>query len=667
MAYKPSAAAFEDIDDTGTYKPNAAAFEEEQDPMQVRDEKIREMGGFKGLAAETLLNLSDAMKSSVLFARDLPNKLEKSGKYIEENPGTSILHNVGQIGAGAADLGKSLINSGSNLNEFLSHKFQDKGNLNPIEKVVSKLIPDISGIIPHIPDTGIENILGLEADNEKGDDLIRAIPSAFALGLPGALNKIKGIGAGTKPAKVLPKHLEAQISKERNLLDITGKRLDKFKEALESSPEYRSAKPSTLRRTAGDLEAKVEQELPNTMIPEREIGEIPAAPDTKAIVTERKEAAKRAQREAEETLGVLDHPRLKGGAIVQKAIKDVKKSASDLYDSARSHYVDKKIMADNSKEIKSVTSDLEALKASDDLAPTVVEQEALESQISALQGEQVNASDVFDLQRTLEKMAEDTRKKQYSGVNEIEFKRLSGIAQRLDSHADKLASRLEEVGGKDVQSMMKQANKGWKTFKELERNSTARPALKKGELPSRAMIDIANTESGNEFLRSLTETYPELKKHMLAAHVGESSVNKLLKPNSLTKSYLKALPEVEDKVMALKDSIAGIKEGETKAVRVKKEYDDLVDSMKNAANQQKLRQDAIANVEKYQGLADKRTKAADIVKRKIDKAKSRGENIKSLEAELKTLEADRAKFKNLLKTALKLAYQYGGIKSAIGR
>ncbi len=320
----------------------------------------------------------------------------------------------------------------------------------------------------------------------------------------------------------------------------------------------------------------------------------------------------------------MDNPRLKGGAIVQKAIKDVKQ------------------LADNSKEIKAITGDLEELKASDELAPGygvgTPEQKALEGQLATLKGDKVNASDIFDLQRTLEKMAQDTRKKQYSGVGELEFKRLGGIADRLDSHANNLAKRLEEVGGKEVQGMIKEANKGWKTYKDLQKNSVGKAALNKGEIPSRAMIDIANTQSGNEFLRALTESYPELKKHMLAAHVGEGSVTKLLKPTSLTKQYLKELPEVEDKVQDLKNAIAGVKEGEALANNVKRKYDALVNSMKDAAKEQKIRQDAIEESAVLQKQIKDHKANIPKLESKIKEMKAKGENVERLKEELKSHE-----------------------------
>ncbi len=615
--------------------------EDEKDkPMELELTKssvAKERTGLLGVVSDLARGTGNAVKGGIKFASHTPQMLEDLGEELLEHPGSGQLRGIAQIGAKAADIGKGIVNSPHDLLKYF------------IKKHLAFDIPipgtkwHTSDLIPHIPeDTGLEKALGLTP--KKGDKLLRGLTEIAGLvaGSAPIAKGIKKIATAPSKEKLFKRALEKRIEESAGKTGASKDELKALQDALKL--DYSSihgetlgeVSPVSLQESINVKNHQLADKKPLTEIPEQKVMEIPPEPDTKAIVAEKKAAAEDARKAAEETLGVLDNPRLKGGAIVQKAIKDVKKSSSDLYDSARNHYIEKKIMADNSKEIKAVTSDLEELKAADELAPGygsgTAEQKALEGQLAALKGAQVNASDIFDLQRTLEKMAQDTRKKQYSGVNEIEFKRLGSLAERLDKHADKLAARLEVVGGKDVQGMIKEANKGWKTYKDLEKNNVGKAALNKGEIPSRGMIDIANTQPGNEFLRALTETYPELKKHMLAAHIGESSVNKLLKPNTLTKNYLKALPEVEDKVQELKEAIAGVKEGESKAASVKKGYDDLVKSMKDAAKEQKVRQDAIQE--------------SDALKKQI---KFKQDALPKIEAKMKEVENKSAEHKRLQK------------------
>lgn len=621
-------------------------------------EEQPERTGVLGVIGDVARGTGNAIKGGIKFAANTPQMMEDLGEELLQHPGTGQLRGVAQIGAEAADIGKGVLNAPYNLNQYLARKH-----------LLPQVLGKLGKLIPHLPeDTGVESALGLTP--RKGDKLLRGLTEGASI-IAGAAPIAKGIKKlATAPSKesLFKKALEDQISVAEKEHNLSKGDLDALKDSLRleysrvHNERVGELSPTGQAESINVKQGKLNELKPATEIAEQQIGEIPPEPDTKAIVAEKKAAAEDARKAAEETLGVLDNPRLKGGAIVQKAIKDVKKSSSDLYDAARNHYVEKKIIADNSKEIKAVTSDLNALKEADDLAPGygsgTAEQKALQAQLDSLKGEKVNASDIFDLQRTLEKMAQDTRKKQYSGVNEIEFKRLGSLAERLDSHADKLATRLEAVGGKDVQGMIKEANKGWKTFKDLEKNNVGKAALSKGEIPSRAMIDIANTQSGNEFLRALTENYPELKKHMLAAHVGEGNVNKLLRPTTLTKQYLKALPEVEDKVHDLKSAIAGVKEGETKAAEVKKGYDDLVKSMKDAAKEQKVRQDAIKESDVLKKQIKDHESNIPKLQSKINAMEEKGQNVAKLKDELKQRERDLkdkgGRLKELAKLVLKV-------------
>lgn len=608
-------------------------FSENLSKMTPAGEEKPERTGVLGVVGDVASGVGNAVKGGIKFAADTPQMLEDLGGELLEHPGTGQLRGLAQIGAGAADLGKGVVNAPYNLNQYLARKH---------------LLPQVLGklgkkLIPHIPeDTGVEKALGLTP--RKGDKLLRAIPE-IAADVAGGGALLKGVkNLATKPskAKLFQRALETRVGEAAEKVGLSEDSLKSLQDALKldysaiHGEKLGQATPTALQEGINVKQHKLAENKPLTEIPEQKIGEIPPEPDTKAIIDQKKSALEKARTEADKALGTLDNPRLKGGAKVKKAIQDVKASASDLYKSARAHYVDQKIVADNGAEIRAVTKDLNALKDADELAPGygsgTAEQKALEGQLEALKGEKVNASDIFDLQRTLEKMAEDTRKKQYSGVNDIEFKRLNGIADRLESHAGTLEKRLESVGGKDVQAMIKDANKGWRTWKDLSKRNPVGKAALKGELPTRAMIEIAKDHPGNDFLHALVESDPELKKHMLAAYAGESNVNKLLKPTSLTKKYIESLPEVEEHVNSLKEALQGVKEGEVKASRVKKEYDDLVKSMKDAAKEQKVRTDAIDESEK--------------LKKQI---KFKEDALPKIEAKMKEVDKNSAEHKRLQK------------------
>ena len=607
---------------------------DQQKPMELELNKgqPKERTGVLGVVSDVARGTGNAVKGGIKFAAQTPQMLEDLGEELLNHPGTGQLRGLAEIGAEGAEIGKGIINAPYNLNQYLARKH-----------LLPQVLGKLGKLIPHIPeDTGLEKALGLEA--RKGDKLLRGLTEGAGLIAGGApiAKGIKKLATAPSKEKLFQRALETRVSEAAEKAGLSEEALKSLQDKLKldyssiHGEKLGQANPVALQEGINVKQSKLAENKPLTEIPEQNVGEIPPEPDTKAIIQQKKDALETAKKEAEKALGTLDNPRLKAGAKFKKAITDVKQSASELYDSARKHYIDQKIVADNGAEIKSVTKDLEALKDADELAPGygsgTAEQKALESQLESLKGEKVNASDIFDLQRTLEKMAEDTRKKQYSGVNDLEFKRLGSLADRLESHAGTLEKRLESVGGKDVQKMIKEANKGWTTYKNLSARNPVGKAALKGEIPMRTMVEIAKDHPGNDFLQNLVNADPELKKHVLAAYTGESNVNKLMKPTSLAKKYLEDLPEVEEHVNALKQALQGVKEGEVKASRVKKEYDDLVKSMKEAAKEQKIRRDAIEESEK--------------LKKQI---KFKEDAIPKIKAKMKDVEANSAEYKRLQK------------------
>ncbi len=174
--------------------------------------------------------------------------------------------------------------------------------------------------------------------------------------------------------------------------------------------------------------------------------------------------------------------------------------------------------------------------------------------------------------------------------------------------------------------------------------------------------NIAKEHPGNDFLQALVESDPELKKHMLAGYAGESNVNKLLKPTSLTKKYIESLPDVEEHVQLLKDALTGVKEGEVKASQVKKEYDDLIKSMKEVANQQKIRHDAMKESQAlHKQIADHKTNIPKL-EHKIKVMEDKGENVVKLKNELKQHERDLKNKGSRLKKLGEMILKFKGIQ-----
>jgi len=597
---------------------------------QQNEQAPQENKGWKALGEDVITSLSNALKGGSSFSWDIPNKLNKAGEYIEKNPGSSILHYAGQLAAGAASFGKAAVNMPHDIIAKMGEK-----------DVIPEWLKKYNELpFTHIPeDTGVEKFLGLEADPEKGDDLFRALPDMAALGY-GALTIGKSAyKKATAPSKerVFKRALENKINVISKQKDIKVADLEKLKNALtDEYTKLHGEKPGALTPQGQSDEINIksyqlEKNPKKNEIPEGELPDIPEAPDTKKMLDDLKKSTDEAKDAAEKGLDILDNPSIKAGGKIKKAIEDVKGKASELYKAARNHYVDKEILADNSKEIKSVTKDLQQLKDADELAPGygsgTAEQEALNAHLEALKTEKVKASDVFDLQKTLETMANNARDKQFAsgkGATQLDRKKYGEMAERFDNHANKLAKRLEDVGGKEVQQMMVEANKGWRTYKQLTLDNPVGKAAMKGNIPNKALIRLAEDHNGNDFLKGLVQSDPELRKNFLAAYAGEKNINNLLKPSSAVKRYIESLPEVEDKLNAFKNAVSEYKVGEQSAVKVNKAHDDLVKSMKQVAEAKKLQQ----QIEFHKNAIPK-------IKEKMKKIDAKSEEHAKLSKELK--------------------------------
>lgn len=625
-----------------------------------RDEGIRNMTGFKGLAAETLLNLSNAMKSSVLFGKDLPSMLKESAKAEEERP----LRPYIATAAGLADIGKSTFNAPHDLNQFLARK-----------KLLPKSLGDIGDLIPHIPeDTGVSSLFGLDKPQPE-DRLYKGLSAALALGAPSELGALKALEGGKAPGRILPKHLEQKISREKNLLDISGKRLDKFKEALESHPEYRSAKPSTLRRNAGDLEIDIKALEPATKILQKEVPEIPKAPDTAKMNRMAKADVTQASEALSKGLGEGRRLHREGGQEIIGQVEDIRKAASKKFNDTRDYFSQHEIHIDKSDEINTLKDELGALKAHYKDIPGYEEGtpdvRVLEKQLNALETpETIKATDVLDTYQTLHKLAKDAHDKIYergSNLTKIEKTQLQSLASKYESMADSMGNVLENVGDKNGLKMLQDAKASWKEYASLYGNPTFQYLEKHKALHPSTMANLELGTRGNELLNSIVDKNPQLRQTIFGQKYAAPGNHKsLLRPNEVNDRYLSQLPEVNDLVEAFRNASETANEVKSTATDLKAEHKELSDSIKQVAEEQQIRQDAIANISKYQQLMDKKTKAANLVKNQMNKDVARGEKIDSLEAQLKQIESDRNKFKKLLGKAAKILYRYGGIKSALG-
>ena len=246
---------------------------------------IPEATGISGAFSDLL----GAALSAKDFAEDIPNKMEKLGGNILENPVSGTVRPFGQLAAEVGDIGKGIINAPYSLNQYLARKH-----------LLPQVLGKLGKLIPHLPeDMGVESALGLEPDKEKGDDLIRAIPDIASTVIGG-----KPLVSQTKRAFKAPdlqqaiRDTQAKVrSVDKNLgkaFDTVESEIDKrgvgkipvskdvisqAESLLEKTPEAKDliARAKTgdfkaLRELQADLREIGESALSNKLTTERKVG-----------------------------------------------------------------------------------------------------------------------------------------------------------------------------------------------------------------------------------------------------------------------------------------------------------------------------------------------------------------------------------------------------------
>lgn len=584
--------------------------EEEEEPEQPPEETT----GWKGLGKDAIEMLRGSLKGLGGFAKRVPDEAKELIKDRFKNP--LDMHNEGQLAA-------SLVGGARDTLNIPYKAIKELGEKDIIPDWLKKYneLP-----FTHIPeDTGVESALGLEP-TRKSDELVRAVP-AIAGGVTAIVKGgAKALTALKAPSKevLFQRALQQTIDKAKEAHNLSKADITNLQNNLteEFSSEFGkrlgNTSPTGQKESINVKQAKIGELAPDIAIPEKPVPEVPEVPDVKS-----------AEKSLADALESTKSHDVHGGRILQKAITEDKKATENLYNQYRQHLSKSDIKVNNNAQIKEVTQALDEMKAADELAPGygigTDEQKALESQLTKLQSETVNAEHVFAVKRTLDKMADDTRAKQYSGVSDLEFKQLKSVADRLEAKANKLGKVLENVGGEDATKMLKQANKGWSDYAAARNHPVGRKVLKEGILPPNTIGKLNSTERGTDYLNRIKDSDMRLQKHILSQKYGkESQFKNLLNPKEEVEPYLANLEELHPHIENLR---------ETKYAAT--EHKKLADSMQKVAEEQIKRQKAIKESDELKKQIKFHEDAIPKLEAKIKAAEQKGAEHARLDKELK--------------------------------
>ncbi len=666
---KQKANSYQAMQDKESYVPETPfnSREEAANPEQPQVNKP-ESNGFLDVTSDAIKSLRDTLKSGVAFVGRIPDDLKGIAQEFKEDPWGETKHAVERTGVGLAEAGKGMANLGLSI-------FDDP--------IAQKLSGGKLGK-PRIGETGLEKALGLKG-NKKGDKIFEALPDIVAT--------VTGIGGGIGGlyrflSKELPHGAEKVLRNQ-----MTENIIAKAKEHGASEAQVNELQDSLRREFSikhgsdiGELtpigqEVKanikgheIEELRPTAELPEREVPESTMTPDKEKMMEKSRAAKEEATQGLSHALRIRKEHAKEAGQIIYKHMKKLHKAASDLYTKVENGFKGIKIPVDNTAKINETAGQLhklieEDLASGESLAPgygsATSEQKALEDKIKSLENATVNASDVYDVQRTLQNRAQKARDASFApGLDKIERTRLQRLAAKHESAATKLGNVLEKVGDPNTKAMIKEANTAWKASKDIGRSKVGKYIIRnEGKIPADTMYKITGTGKGNEHLRKLVETDPELSDYILGQKYAKPSKHKeLLEGNDTVDAYIKRSPIIQDKMTKLKVALKEVAEGNKNFKEAKSEYKALEKSIKEAAEEKLAKQNAQAQIKKLTAEREDHLKASELLEKQIGEAKKTGKETAQLEEEFARHKREYNDKGNRLQKLKNIAWKYVGAK-----
>ena len=672
---KQKANSLQAMQDKQSYLPETPFNNREEqgnpEPAQAQSqapEPEPESNIFTAVATDAIKSLRDSLASGISFVGRIPDDLRGIGEEFKKDPIGEFNHAVERTGVGLANSAKEFANLG----------------LSVLDDPVARSISGGKFGKPRIGETGLEKALNLKGD-KKGDELFEHAGdlAAVGTGIAGAFKGLSKFLSKTLPIgseKLLRNKMTEDIitaAKEHGASEKEVKQLQDSL-ALEFSKKHGldigDLSPRGHQVKANIKRKKIEELRPTAEIPEREVPNKVEPPSKEDIVGKAEVARNEASDALSQALKIREEHPLKAGQIIQKHIKKLHKAATDLYTKVEKGYKGIEIPVDNTAKINETAGQLhklieEDLASGDSLAPGygsgTSEQKALEDKIKSLERETVSASDVYDVQRTLQNRAQKARDASFaSGLDKIERTRLQKLAARHESAAAKLGNVLEKVGDPNTQAMIKEANSTWKAYKDIGRSKVGKYIIRnEGKIPADTMFKITGTGKGNEHLRRLVESDPELSDYILGQKYAKPSQHKeLLEGNETVDAYIKRSPLIQDKMTKLKVALKDVAEGNKNYKQATSEYKALEKSIREAAKEQLERKKAKAQIDKLTSERQDHLKASDILGKKIKEAEKKGENTAKLKEEFERHKREYNDKGTRLDKLKKLAWKYGTAK-----
>ncbi len=461
------------------------------------------------------------------------------------------------------------------------------------------------------------------------------------------LDKLKTEG------KITAEQYDQAVAEETALQDLmqnqglgSGKDIGKLEAEL---PEHRAQSEQLKKQLAETPEVDTSRMLG---APEGEN----LVPQAESLLKTSDQKAAEAEQSISKHLGEGEAHDVRAAKKLNELIKGKKSEIGDIYKGVDQELKDTHVMLPRGREINQITNDIQ--KAIKDGGYGSKEVEKLAQELEQAQnGKDLVPGDNFlamyrSTRSLANKAARNSRKTDIDALDRAHWEKQN---KELTETADKMNDILKNHMSEESYADLQEANHRWRTeITPLYKNKLYYQITKEGRLPSDIINQVRGTGEGQEILRGMIKSDPEILKNVVGQRYA-GNPKKLQEFDELSHEFIKEMPELQQLRGAHKEALQTKKMNEESLVRakdkaqsMKAEADRIKKGFEETQKQQVGRQKTagelkeieqkVADLERYIPELKKKAKAKNIsLQKKVE-----------LEGKIAKAEKDIAKFKHHL-------------------
>ena len=622
--------------------------------LETTPKRARDIIGDIYTDAEHSLNTLPDEVSRIVS--DAPEAGKRARDYGSEHP----IKAVGQTGLGALEGIAGILSAQAEARKYLSKKiYGEEKPQTELQKVMNRT--------PYEALQSVEDAAGL--DRSQGQEyrtLGGLIPSAVAgktlpgLGAPAIVSQTAGekddpihalagvmairLGANLKKAyqgdKAAYKNFKSELRDAQKEYKLSNEDTAKLEDYMTKT--YKS-------KSVPALESK-QEDLKSNITKQKEIADKPLTPfNPEEPVNEGvnlEKALEDTHSKTQEHLFANQEPDvIASKGTVSNFERDYKNVASNIYDEIPKDLKGSSLVVPDNLHPKSELT--QVLKSLEQSGWGTEEAAKLKGQLEkAIGDKEISANDFYQAFRTTRQTASKTRNNAYKhGNTATEFDDLIAKANKLEAHATSMEKVLEktEFGG-PVLKKLKEANKIWKTVKQVENNSLYKGMAKKELMSGDLIKKLRGAEEGHDTLNKIIQSDPDLLRAAFGTKYNASK-GSLLNLNDRETQLLGKMPELDSLIKEMHLNTKAIKTEKETAPARKKKYGELE---KKFTEKLKAKEDVPNLIKEYVKL----DKDLNELKDKLRRSKNTDKKITEiLESKINKVKKRRQQVKNTIKKA----------------